>query len=139
MTIKTLCEVCGKTIRYTDVENQVSHIISNPEEFCRGHIAEPTQDTIKTIMRILRITGKNPNNRFFISKKDGSYNGSAFLNPKDGSYFPSIPKGSYEVSAGTKSATSYLRLENCIHEQWVEIAREEMRYGTKSNVHNCID
>ena len=84
MTIKTICEVCGKTIRYTDVENQVSHMISNPEEFCRGHIAEPTQGTIKTIMRILRTTGKNPNNRFFISKKDGSYIGSAYLNTKDG-------------------------------------------------------
>lgn len=131
MTIKTNCEVCGKTIRYTDVENQVSHVINNPEEFCKGHIAEPTGGTIKTIMKILRTTGKNPNNRFFISKKDGSYIGSAYLNTKDGSYFPSIPKGSYEVSAGTKSATSYLRLEICIHRQWVEIAREEMKLSTE--------
>ena len=131
MTIKTICEVCGKTIRYTDVENQVSHVINNPEEFCKGHIAEPTRGTIKTIMKILRTTGKNPNNRFFISKKDGSYIGSAYLNTKDGSYFPSIPKESYEVSAGTKSATSYLRLEICIHRQWVEIAREEMKLSTE--------
>ena len=130
MTIKTICEVCGKTIRYTDVENQVSHVINNPEEFCKGHIAEPTGGTIKTIMKILRTTGKNPNNRFFISKKDGSYIGSAYLNTKDGSYFPSIPEGSYEVSAGTKSATSYLRLEICIHRQWIEIARDEMRDET---------
>lgn len=41
-------------MKVMDVENQVSHIISNPGGFCRGHIAEPTQDTIKTIMRILK-------------------------------------------------------------------------------------
>ena len=131
MTIKTICEVCGKTIRYTDVENQVSHVINNPEEFCKGHIAEPTEGTIKTIMKILRTTGKNPNNRFFISKKDGSYIGSAYLNTKDGSYFSSIPKGAYEVGAGKKSARSYFELEKCLHEQWIEIAREEMRYGNR--------
>ena len=131
MTIKTICEVCGKTIRYTDVENQVSHVINNPEEFCKGHIAEPTEGTIKTIMKILRITGKNPNNRFFISKKDGTYIGSAYLNTKDGSYFPSIPKGAYEVGAGKKSARSYFELEKCLHEQWIEMAREEMRYASK--------
>lgn len=131
MTIKTICEVCGKTIRYTDVENQVSHVINNPEEFCKGHIAEPTEGTIKTIMKILRTTGKNPNNRFFISKKDGSYIGSAYLNTKDGSYFPSIPKGAYEVGAGKKSARSYFELEKCLHEQWIEMAREEMRYASK--------
>lgn len=131
MTIKTICEVCGKTIRYTDVENQVSHVINNPEEFCKGHIAEPTEGTIKTIMKILRTTGKNPNNRFFISKKDGSYIGSAYLNTKDGSYFPSIPKGAYEVGAGKKSARSYFELEKCLHEQWIEVAREEMRYASK--------
>jgi len=55
----------GASMKVMDVENQVSHIISNPGGFCRGRIAEPTQDTIKTIMRILRTTGKNPNNRFF--------------------------------------------------------------------------
>lgn len=131
MTIKTICEVCGKTIRYTDVENQVSHVINNPEEFCKGHIAEPTEGTIKTIMKILRTTGKNPNNRFFISKKDGSYIGSAYLNTKDGSYFSSIPKGAYEVGAGKKSARSYFELEKCLHEQWIEMAREEMRYASK--------
>lgn len=131
MTIKTNCEVCGKTIRYTDVENQVSHVINNPEEFCKGHIAEPTGGTIKTIMKILRTTGKNPNNRFFISKKDGSYIGSAYLNTKDGSYFSSIPKGAYEVGAGKKSARSYFELEKCLHEQWIEMAREEMRYASK--------
>ena len=131
MTIKTICEVCGKTIRYTDVENQVSHVINNPEEFCKGHIAEPTGGTIKTIMKILRTTGKNPNNRFFISKKDGSYIGSAYLNTKDGSYFPSIPKGAYEVGAGKKSARSYFELEKCLHEQWIEMAGEEMRYASK--------
>ena len=131
MTIKTICEVCGKTIRYTDVENQVSHVINNPEEFCKGHIAEPTGGTIKTIMKILRTTGKNPNNRFFISKKDGSYIGSAYLNTKDGSYFSSIPKGAYEVGAGKKSARSYFELEKCLHEQWIEVAREEMRYASK--------
>ena len=131
MTIKTICEVCGKTIRYTDLENQVSHVINNPEEFCKGHIAEPTEGTIKTIMKILRTTGKNPNNRFFISKKDGSYIGSAYLNTKDGSYFSSIPKGAYEVGAGKKSARSYFELEKCLHEQWIEVAREEMRYASK--------
>ena len=131
MTIKTLCEVCGKTVRYTDTEEQIAQTIYDPDQFCQGHIAEPTEGTIKTIMKILRTTGKNPNNRFFISKKDGSYIGSAYLNTKDGSYFPSIPKGSYEVSAGTKNATSYLRLENCIHRQWVEIAREEMKLSTE--------
>ena len=131
MTIKTICEVCGKTIRYTDVENQVSHVINNPEEFCKGHIAEPTKGTIKTIMKILRTTGKNPNNRFFISKKDGTYIGSAYLNTKDGSYFSSIPKGAYEVGAGKKSARSYFELEKCLHEQWIEMAREEMRYASK--------
>ena len=36
-----------------------------------------------------------------------------------------------EVSAGTKSATSYLRLEICIHRQWVEIAKEEMKYAER--------
>ena len=126
MTIKTICEVCGKTIRYTDVENQVSHMISNPEEFCERHIAEPTGETIKTIMKILRTTGKNPNNRFFISKKDGSYIGSAYLNTKDGSYFPSIPRGAYEIGAGKKNARSYSELKKCLHEQWIELAREEM-------------
>ena len=118
-------------MKVMDVENQVSHIISNPGGFCRGHIAEPTQDTIKTIMRILRTTGKNPNNRFFISKKDGSYIGSAYLNTKDGSYFSSIPKGAYEVGAGKKSARSYFELKKCLHEQWIEMAREEMRYASK--------
>ena len=118
-------------MKVMDVENQVSHIISNPGGFLQGHIAEPTQDTIKTIMRILRTTGKNPNNRFFISKKDGSYIGSAYLNTKDGSYFSSIPKGAYEVGAGKKSARSYFELEKCLHEQWIEMAREEMRYASK--------
>ncbi len=129
MTIKTICEVCGKTIRYTDVENQVSHVINNPEEFCKGHIAEPTEGTIKTIMKILRTTGKNPNNRFFISKKDGSYIGSAYLNTKDGSYFPTIPKGSYEVGVSRKNATSYLGLQVHLQKQWLEIAREEAGYA----------
>lgn len=129
MTIKTICEVCGKTIRYTDVENQVSHVINNPEEFCKGHIAEPTEGTIKTIMKILRTTGKNPNNRFFISKKDGSYIGSAYLNTKDGSYFSSIPKGAYEVGVSRKNATSYLGLQVHLQKQWLEIAREEAGYA----------
>ena len=113
------------------MNDQVAHLINNPDEFCKGHIAKPSWGAIKTIMKIVRTTGKTPNNRFFISKKDGTYMGSAYLNTNDGSYFPSIPKGSYEVSAGTKSATSYLRLEICIHRQWVEIAKEEMKYAER--------
>jgi len=130
MTIKTNCEVCGKTVRYTDTEEQVAQTIYDPDQFCKGHIAEPTQGAIRIIMNILRNTGKNPNNRFFISKETGSYLGSAYLNTKDGSYFPSIPKGAYEVGAGKKSARSYFELEKCLHEQWIEVAREEMRYAS---------
>ena len=84
MTIKTLCEVCGKTVRYTDPEEQVAQTIYDPYQFCRGHIAEPTWEALRTIMKILKTTGKNPNNRFFISKETGSYIGSAYLNTKDG-------------------------------------------------------
>lgn len=131
MTIKTDCEVCGKTVRYTYVNDQVAHLINNPDEFCKGHIAKPSWGAIITIMKIVRTTGKTPNNRFFISKKDGTYMGSAYLNTNDGSYFSSIPKGAYEVGAGKKSARSYFELEKCLHEQWIEMAREEMRYASK--------
>ena len=125
MTIKTICEVCGKTVRYTDTEEQIAQTIYDPDQFCQGHIAEPNQWTVIAIMKILRTTGKNPNNRFFISKETGSYLGSAYLNPNDGSYFPSIPRGAYEISDGKKNARSYSELKKCLHEQWIEIAREE--------------
>lgn len=130
MTIKTICEVCGKTVRYTDTEEQVAQTIYDPDQFCQGHIAKPTWEALRTIMKILRTTGKNPNNRFFISKKDGSYMGSAYLNPNDGSYFPTIPKGSYEVGVSRKNATSYLGLQVHLQKQWLEIAREEARYAS---------
>ena len=130
MTIKTNCEVCGKTVRYTYVDDQVAHLINNPDEFCKGHIAKPSWGAIKTIMKIVRTTGKTPNNRFFISKKDGTYMGSAYLNPNDGSYFPSIPVGAYEVGVGRKNAVSYHELQIHLLEQWIEIAREEMRYAS---------
>ena len=87
MTIKTICEVCGKTVRYTDTEEQIAQTIYDTDQFCQGHIAEPNQWTVLAIMKILRTTGKNHNNRFFISKETGSYLGSAYLNPNDGSYF----------------------------------------------------
>jgi len=128
MTIKTFCEVCGKTIRYTDDREQVAQAIDDPDQFCDGHVAEPNQAAIKTIMKILRTTGPNPNNRFFISKEDGSYIVSAYLNPNDGSYFPSLLKGSYEVGAGKRDAKSYDALKKCLHEQWVEVAKEEYQY-----------
>ena len=128
MTIKTLCEVCGKTVRYTDPEEQVAQTIYDPYQFCRGHIAEPTWGALRTIMKILGTTGKNPNNRFFISKETGSYLGSAYLNPNDGSYFPSIPRGAYEIGAGKKNARSYSELKKCLHEQWIELTREEISY-----------
>ena len=50
MTIKTLCEVCGKTVRYTDPEEQVAQTIYDPYQFCRGHIAEPTWEALRTIV-----------------------------------------------------------------------------------------
>lgn len=129
MTIRTLCEVCKKTIRYTNDSQQIQEAIDNPEQFCEGHIAEPNSDALKLIMAILR-RAANPNNRFFIAKSDGHLIGSAYQNSSDGSFFPSIPKGSYEMGAGNKQSRSYAILREHLHEAWVEIARLESRYGT---------
>lgn len=127
MTIRTKCEVCKKVIRYTDDREQENQSIENPEQFCEGHIAEPNEEALSTIMKILRTTGPNPNNRFFIAKSDGHYISSGYLNSKDGSYFPSTPKGSYELGAGKKSAKSYDVLRSSLHEQWLQIARDEKK------------
>jgi len=124
MSIRTICEVCKKVVRYTNDSQQVQEAVDNPDQFCEGHIAEPNQDALKSIMRILRAHA-NPNNRFFIEKGDGHLISSAFLNSSDGSYFPSIPKGSYEIGVGKKQSRSYVILEAHLHEAWVEAAKQE--------------
>ena len=128
MTIRTLCEICKKVVRYTNDRQQEEEAIKNPSQFCEGHIAEPNKDTIKSIMRILR-SHATPNNRFFISKSDGHLISSAYLNSSDGSYFPSTPKGSYEIGAGKKQSKSYAILREHLHENWLAIARDEMKYS----------
>jgi hypothetical protein len=125
MSIRTNCEICNKVVIYNNPEQQVQEAIDNPNQFCEGHIAEPTQDAIKAIMGILRAS-KNPNNRFFISKEDGHLISSAYLNSSDGSYFQSIPKGSYEIGSGKKQSRSYAILGAHLHEMWVEAARQEV-------------
>jgi hypothetical protein len=124
MTIKTNCEVCKKVIRYTNDNQQVQEAIDNPDQFCEGHIAEPNSEALKAIMAILRAHA-NPNNRFFIAKSDGHLISSAYLDSSNGSYFPSIPKGSYEVGAGKKQSRSYAILKEHFHLTWIEKAKEE--------------
>jgi hypothetical protein len=126
MAIRTMCEICKKVIGYNNPEQQVQETIDNPDQFCEGHIAPPNKDAQKSIMRILR-ANKNPNNRFFISKEDGSLMSSAYLNSRDGSYFPSIPKGSYEIGAGKSQSRSYAILEAHLNKMYEEAAKEEMR------------
>jgi len=53
----------------------------------------------------------------------------AYINRKDGSYFPSIPKGSYELNAGRKQARSYAILEGHLNEGWLSAARDEFQMG----------
>ena len=124
MTTKTICEVCKKVVEYTNPAQQVQEAIDNPDQFCEGHIAPPNKETVQSIMSILR-ANKNPDNRFFISKEDGSLISSAYLNSRDGSYFPSIPKGSYEVGAGKKQSRSYAILETHLGKMYEEAAKME--------------
>lgn len=123
MTIRTLCEVCKKVIRYTDDRQQVQEAIDNPNQFCEGHIAEPNEDAIKGIMKVLR-SSKNPDNAFFISKVDGHLMSHAYINRKDGSYFPTTPKNSYELDAGKRQSRSYMILREHLHDEWLCQARE---------------
>lgn len=127
MSIRTMCEVCQKVVRYTNDSQQVQEAIDNPSQFCEGHIAEPNDDAIKAIMRILR-SHKNPDNAFFVNKQSGGLIGHAYIDRRNGSYFPSIPKGSYELGAGKSQARSYAILRESLHEQYVAIAKEEMNY-----------
>lgn len=34
MTIRTMCEHCGKVIRYTDDKRQEYEAMTNPDQFC---------------------------------------------------------------------------------------------------------
>jgi hypothetical protein len=124
MTTKTICEVCKKVVEYTNPAQQVQEAIDNPDQFCEGHIAAPSKSAVKSIMRILR-ADRNPNNRFFIAKESGELLSSAYLNRADGSYFPSIPKGSYEIGAGKKQSGSYACLESHLHDEYIEAAKME--------------
>jgi hypothetical protein len=124
MSIRTMCEVCKKVVRYTDDNQQVQEAVDNPEQFCEGHIAEPTKEAQKSIMAILR-ANKNPDNCFFISKEDGRLMSHAHINKAQGEFFPSIPKGSYELNAGKKRSRSYAILGEHLHEAWVWAARIE--------------
>jgi hypothetical protein len=130
MTVKTLCEVCKKTIGYTNPEQQVQEAIDNPDQFCEGHITEPNQDAIKTIMAILR-NHKNPDNCFFISMKDGRLISHAYMDRKSEGYFPSIPKNSYEIGISKKQSKSYAVLGEYLHAQWRCIAEEASNYMVK--------
>jgi len=35
MTIRTICERCGKVIAYTDPNQQIFEVMTNPDQFCR--------------------------------------------------------------------------------------------------------
>jgi hypothetical protein len=124
MTIRTMCEVCGKVVSYTNPEQQVQEAIDNPGQFCEGHIAAPSKTAARIIMSVLR-NSANPDNAYFISKSDGRLISHAYINAKDGSYFPSIPKDSYEVHAGKKQARSYAILEEHLNQAWIDAARQE--------------
>ena len=123
MSIRTMCEVCGKVVRYTNPEQQVQEAIDNPGQFCEGHIAAPTKTAARIIMSILR-NSANPDNAYFISKADGGLMSHAYINVGNGSYFPSIPKDSYEIRAGKKQARSYKILRTHLQEAWLQEARE---------------
>jgi len=127
MSVRTLCEICNKVVRYTNDSQQVQEAIDNPSQFCEGHIAEPNEEATVAIMRILR-AHKNPDNAFFVSKQSGELIGHAYIDRRNGSYFPSIPKGSYELGAGKSQARSYAILRDHLHEQYIAIAKEEMNY-----------
>ena len=125
MTIRTMCEVCGKVIEYTNPEQKVQEVINNPDQFCEGHIAAPSKTAARIIMSILR-NSPNPDNAYFISKSDGRIISHTYINVRDGSYFPSIPKDSYEIHAGKKQARSYAILDEHLKQAWIEAARQEV-------------
>ena len=124
MTIRTICEVCGKTVAYTTPEQQVQEAIDDPDQFCEGHICRPHELVSFAIMKILR-GSKNPDNAYFISKSNGRLVSHAYINVSDGAYFPSIPKDSYEVHVGKKQARSYATLIEHLEQAWIEAARQE--------------
>lgn len=123
MTICTRCDVCNAVVRYTSDARQIQEAIDHPKQFCEGHISEPSDDAIKAIMSILR-RSKNPDNRFFIAKDGGRLMSHAYLGKNDGSYFPSIPKGSYEIGVGKNQSRSYAILKAHIDQEYHEIAKE---------------
>ena len=86
-------------------------------------IARPTKEAMKRMMSILR-SGPNPNNAFFVSEESGELIGHAYCG-KD-SYFPSIPKGSYELRLGKSASRSYSVLEERIAPQYIS-ADEQAR------------
>ena len=36
MTIRTICDVCGKVVRYTDDKIQSIQVMKDPEQFCEN-------------------------------------------------------------------------------------------------------
>ena len=120
-----MCEVCGKVVSYTNPEQRVQEAIDDPGQFCEGHITRPNEAAIRTIMGVLR-AHQNPDNAYFIRKADGQLMSHAYINRSDGSYFPSIPKGSYEIGVGKKQSSSYAILREHLEQAWIDAARQEV-------------
>ena len=47
MTIRTMCEICGKVVAYTDPNQQAFEAINNPDQFCECMI---DAEHIKSLM-----------------------------------------------------------------------------------------
>jgi hypothetical protein len=83
----------------------------------------PSESAKKEMMACAR-SKKNPDNSFFIEKETGEIKNRAYRD--DRSYFPSCPKGTYEIHIQKEPFLSYSMLDDIIEAQmWG--AREEER------------
>lgn len=88
----------------------------------------PSDDAKKEMMACAR-SKKNPDNSFFIEKETGKIKTRAYRD--DRSYFPSCPKGTYEIHIQKEPFLSYSMLDDIIEAQmWG--AREEERIAEEA-------
>ena len=83
----------------------------------------PSESAKKEMMSVAR-TKKNPDNSFFISKESGEIISRAYRDEKG--YFPSVPKGTYEIHVTKEPFMSYPMLDDLIEAQMWSV-REEGR------------
>ena len=119
-----MCEKCGKVVMYTDPNVQAFQAVENPDQFCEClDISRPTDEIRKFLMRRARGHTENKDNRFFISAETGELKSSGYLQG-NGDWFPSTPKGTYEVAVSYEPFLSYVQLD-----EYVELAIQAFEAG----------